>query len=178
MPSVRTTEVKDSVPKINNEIAVGEDIEFQRRWWRFERAIWVLFTVLVVLDLLGVFGRGWAANAHVSSPDGTMDVKYERIERFSTPSILDVKFGQNAIHDGKVQLWISEGMVKKLGTQRVVPQPASSVIGNDGILYTFDATSVPASVQFALQPAAAGIFPLQLRVPGSQTMTMKIVVMP
>jgi hypothetical protein len=173
-----TTEVTDSVPKINDEVATGADLQFQRRWWRFERAIWILFTVLVLLDLLGVFGRGWLAKAHVRSKDGAMDVSYERIERFSTPSILDVKLGANAIHDGKVQLWISEGTVIDLGTQRVVPQPLSSVIGDDGILYTFEAGNLPASVQFALQPSAPGVFPLELRVPGSQMLTVKVVVMP
>lgn len=178
MPPELTTEVKDSVPKVNNEVAVGEDIEFQRRWWRFERAVWILFTVLVLLDLSGAFGRGPLAKARIRSQDGAMDVHYERIERFSTPSILNVEFGPNAIHDGKVQLWVNEGTIKKLGTQRVVPQPVSSLIGDDGVLYTFDATKPPASIQFALQPSAPGIFPLELRVPGSQMLTMRIVVMP
>ena len=173
-----TTKVTDSVPKINNDVAVGEDIEFQRRWWSFERAVWIFFTVLVLLDVAGVFGRGPAAQANAKSQDGTMDVHYERIERFSTPSILNIQFGSNAIHNGHVQVWVNEGLVKALGTQRIVPQPVSSVIGEDGILYTFEASKIPASVQFALQPASPGIFPLQLRVPGSPVLTLKIVVMP
>jgi hypothetical protein len=178
MSSKPTNPVKDSVPKINNEIAVGADLEFQRRWWRFERAVWVLFTVLVLLDVLGVFGRGWAAKGHIRAKDGAIDVRYERIERFNTPSILNVEFGPNAIHDGKVQLWLNYGTVKGLSTQRVVPQPLSSVIGDDGVLYTFDASIMPASVQFALQPSAPGIFRLELHVPGSQMLTTKVVVMP
>jgi len=47
--------------------------------------MWVVFVIIVVLDALGVFGRGWAANAQEKTHDGTMDVKYERIERFRTP---------------------------------------------------------------------------------------------
>lgn len=81
-----------------------------------------------------------------------MDISYERIERFSTPSILTVKLGQNAIHDGKVQLWVSESLVKDLGNQRIVPQPLMSTIGQGGILYTFPATvpPYPSSLHFLL----------------------------
>ena len=52
-----TQPVTDSVPKINDELAVGEDLAFQRRWWRFENAVWIFFALLVILDLIGAFGR-------------------------------------------------------------------------------------------------------------------------
>jgi len=80
-----TQPVTDSVTKVNDEIAVGSDLRFQHRWWRFERTMWVVFVIIVVLDALGTFGRGWAANAQEKTHDGTMDVKYERIERFRPP---------------------------------------------------------------------------------------------
>ncbi len=179
MPSGPPTQpVTDSVAKVNDEVAVGSDLKFQHRWWRFERAIWVLFFCAVILDALGVFGRGWAANAQRKTPDGSMTVKYERIERFHTPSILEVQFGANAIQNGKIQLWASDTLLKPLGTQRVIPQPASSVIGQGGIIYTFPATINPASIQFALEPSSPGILHLDLRVPGSEPLNLSIAVMP
>ena len=53
-----TKPVQDSVAKVNDEVAVGEDLEFQRKWWRFENAAWVFFTLIIILDLCGLFGRG------------------------------------------------------------------------------------------------------------------------
>jgi hypothetical protein len=88
--AAKTEPVTDSVPKINDEVAVGEDLEFQRSWWRFERCVWILFAVLVFLDVLGVFGRGPLAKAHAEAADGSMKIDYERVERFSTPSIMTV----------------------------------------------------------------------------------------
>ena len=73
--------VEDSIARVNDEIAVGEDLDFQRKWWRFENAVWVIFTLIIVLDLCGVFGRGPIAKAERHSADGSIDVKYERIER-------------------------------------------------------------------------------------------------
>ena len=90
-----TKPVQDSVAKVNDEVAVGEDLDFQRKWWRFENAAWVFFTLIIILDLGGLFGRGPIAKAERRTADGTLDVKYERIERTDSPSILSISFGQS-----------------------------------------------------------------------------------
>ncbi|HEY0760013.1 MAG TPA: hypothetical protein VGD59_12235 [Acidisarcina sp.] len=188
---MRTVPVEDSVPKVGNELAVGEDLSFQRKWWVFERIVWTLFVLVVVLDVAGVFGRGPAANAHMHTPDGAMNVRYERIERFSTPSIMTIEFGRTAVRDGKIQLWVSDSIVKELGNQRIVPQPLSSITGDGGIYYTFPTTDSPDSVEFALQPSKPGVFHFSLRVqpntatpgtgaasPAPEQLQARVVVMP
>jgi hypothetical protein len=179
MPSTPSTKpIEDTVPQVNNELAVGEDLEFQRKWWRFERIAWSLLTLILVLDLLGAFGRGHLAKATAQTKDGSMTVEYERIERFKTPSILTVHFGPAAVQNGKVLLWTSESLVKELGAQRVVPQPLVSVVGEGGIQYTFDATRIPASIQFGVEPGKIGRHHLTLRVPGSEDLRLDVIVMP
>src|SRR4051812_25676499 len=102
----RTEPVQDSIEKVNDEIAVGSDMEFQRRWWRFERIVWVFFTLLIVMDLLGCFGRGLLAKTTLRAKDGSGQIEYDRIARYSTPSIMTVRFDRNSIHDGKAELWV------------------------------------------------------------------------
>jgi hypothetical protein len=173
-----TTPVEDSVSKVNNEIAVGEDLKFQRKWWRFERIVWVVFTLIVVLDLLGAFGRGYLANSKMRASDGTMEVKYEHIERFSTSSNLKIRFGASAIHDGKIKLYVSQSLVSQLGNRRIIPQPETSVVGPNGITYTFAAIPPAASVAFELRPSRPGIFDIGLQVPGAQMLAARIFVVP
>jgi hypothetical protein len=170
--------VEDSVAKVNDEVAVGEDLDFQRKWWRFENAAWVVFTLIIVLDLCGLFGRGPIAKAERRSADGAIDVKYERIERTNSPSILTIQFAQSAIQNGKIQLYVSNSLVKQLGTQRVIPAPQDTVIGEGGLTYTFPASRTPASVDLALQPAGPGIFDFTVGVAGGQPVHAKIVVVP
>jgi hypothetical protein len=170
--------VEDSVPQINNEFAVGSDLGFQARWARFERIVWIFLVMFLLLSVAGVFGRGPLANAEKRASDGSIDVKYERVQRFGTPSVLTVQFPASSIRNGTVQLWADDSLVKPLGTQRVVPQPQSSVIGGGGILYTFPATTVPASVEFQTQPAVLGSSELKLRVPGKAEFTANIFVVP
>lgn len=161
----RTSPVRDTIPKIENELAVGEDLEFQRRWWRFEHVVWAVFTVIIVLDLIGVFGRGPLAHAHTKTADGAMNITYDRFQRFQTPSILSIHFGRHAIQDGKIQLWVSDSVVKSLGNQRIIPEPASSTLQGDGILYTWTSGSEPDTAEFALEPAHPGPQHFTLRLP-------------
>ena len=114
-----------------------------------------------------------------------MVVDYERVARFSTPSIMTIHFGPGAVQNGQIKVWVSDSAVKELGNQRIVPQPLSSIIGNGGILYTFASTPLPDSIAFALQPATIGLVPFQLHIPGAtpndpilDQFQTKIVVMP
>ena len=173
-----TSPVEDSVPMIDGSIAVGEDLEFQRKWWRFERMIWIFFAIILLCDLLGVFGRGVLSKATRVASDQTMTVDYERIARASTPSIMTLKFGASAIHDGKIQIYVSNSIVKPLGAQRISPQPAVSSLGNDGITYDFAATSVPADVQIELSPSFPGLHHFRMQVVGGSPVDGSIFVVP
>ena len=176
--AIRNSPVEDTVPMVNGEVAVGEDPEFQRKWWKFESAVFIMFTILVLLDLSGAFGRGPLAKAHKATSDGAMNVTYERIERTGTPSVLKVEFGNSAIEGNSIRLWANENLVTKLGNKQVAPQPAKSVIGDNGIHYTFDATNQPAAAVFSLQPSAPGVYDLTLRASTSSELHFKILVMP
>ena len=178
MPPTMTQPVGDSVPKVNNEIAVGSDLKFQRRWWRFETVVWYVFAGIVLLDVLGAFGKGPLAYAQITTSDGSMHIKYERIERLGTPSMMTIQFGGNSIRDGKVQLLVSESLVEELGNTRVVPQPAVSKIGGDQIMYDFPASKFPATVQLSLEPTAPGVHHLTLQVPGAEEAQANIYVVP
>ncbi len=176
--AIRNSPVEDTVPKVNGEVAVGEDPEFQRKWWKFESAVFIVFTIFVLLDLSGVFGRGPLSKAHKSTSDGVMNVTYERIERAGTPSVLKVEFGDSAIQGGNIRLWANENLVTKLGNKQIAPQPEKSAIGDDGIHYTFDATNHPATAVFSLQPSAPGLYDLTLRASAFSELHFKILVMP
>lgn len=177
-PEVETKPISDSVPKINGELAVGADLEFQKRWWKFERAVWWCFAVLVFLAVLGCFGRGPVAKAELHAADKSLDLKYERIERLGTPSLLTIDFGPDAIRDGKVELLASESLVQELGAERIVPQPQVSRIGDGNILYTFPASHHPATVQLGLAPTRPGYADLTLQVPGFAEQQARIYIMP
>jgi len=172
------TPVEDSVPKIDNKIAVGENLDFQRKWWKFERVIWFFFLIILIADLLGLFGRGWLSKARQSDSGQTLTLEYERIARASTPSNMTFHFGPNSIHSGHIELYVSDSIVKSLGAQRVSPQPAASTLGNGGITYTFDATELPATAQIQLEPSFPGLHHFRVQVTGGQPIDASVFVVP
>lgn len=170
--------VEDSVPKVDREVAVGEDLQFQQKWWQFERIVWPILLLIVIVDLLGGFGRGWLAHAHSSTPDHALTLDYERIERASTPSIMTLHFGPSAIHGGQIAVYVSDSIVKPLGAQRISPQPAVSAIGDGGVTYVFPSHGLPASAQIELQPSFPGVHRFRIQVEGSTPINSTVAVLP
>jgi hypothetical protein len=169
----------DEVPKVDDAVAVGEDLRFQERWWTFERIVWGCFALILLADVLGIFGRGWLAKAELHGAASGLDVKYERVERAMTPSVLSIQFQPSAVRNGQVQLFVSNSMVKELGTQRVIPQPEHSILGDGGILYSFPAQGrEPLTVDLELESSFPGVHPFTLQVPGMQATGGRIVVVP
>ena len=170
--------VGDNVPKVDGDIAVGEDLDFQRRWWKLEKFVWSFFVLLLIADLSGALGRGPLANAKAHTADGTLQLKYERILRENTASIMTVLPGAAAVHNGQVQLFVSDSVLKQFGAQRIIPQPATSAVGGGGVTYTFPATTLPMTVQFELKPSFIGSHPFTVAIPGAEPIQEKAVVLP
>ena len=171
-------EVGDDVPKVDGAVAVGEDLKFQQRWWRFERVIWGVFILILLADLSGILGRGPLAKTERASSDGTLTLKYERVQRENTTSMLTILPGQSTVHGGKLQVFVSDTLLKQLGTQRVIPQPETSAVGSGGVTYTFTATQLPITVQMELKPARLGTLHFLVAVPGGQAVQAGIFVLP
>lgn len=170
--------VRDDVPRIEDKIAVGEDLEFQRKWWRFEKVVWTFFVLVLIADLTGLLGRGPLANAERQTPDGTLRVKYERVLRENTSSIMTILPENTAIQNGKLQLFVSDSVLKQFGADRVIPQPELSTVGNGGVTYTFAATTTPLTIQIELKPSFIGSHHFNIGVAGAQTIEAGSVVLP
>jgi hypothetical protein len=167
-----------SVAGVNEEVELGEDLSFQRRWWRFERGAWSVIVLLLLCDVAGLFGRGPLANATRSSADGSLMVRYERIERARTPSLIKLELGPEALQSGVAQLFVSNSMVGDLGAERVIPQPERTTIGHNGLIYSFPAQSTPASVMIELRPRHIGVSRVDVGVPGHDSVHMSVFVFP
>lgn len=179
MPNfTHTQSVGDSVPKVDDEIAVGEDLDFQRKWWRFERRVWIAFTALIILALAGVFGRGPLAKASIHAGDGSMSLSYDRIQRTGTPSVLRVELDKPPVQNGEIHILASESIARELGAQRIIPQPQSTMIGEGGYTYTFPVSTLPAAIELALEPTGPGRFVFKISIPGGTGLEGHIIVLP
>ncbi len=167
----------DIVPEVDNALAVGEDLNFQERWWKFERLVWIFFLLIIVADAIGLFGQGWLAHDRLQVPGSALDIKYDRIERETTPAQVTVRFGPEAAVGDTVKLFVSDSVIDDLGNQRIAPQPQTSAVGNGGVTFTFPYTGQPSSVLLSLEPSRPGIFHFTIAVPGHTPVTSRIIVL-
>ena len=175
---VQVKPVTDSVAKTDGAVAVGEDLGFQQIWWKFERAVWAIFALILIADMSGLLGRGPLSKAEAQTTDSSLRVKYEKVERANTPSIMTIIPGDGAVQEGNLRLFVSDSVVRELGAQRVVPQPASSALGNGGVTYTFPASALPITIQIALQSSFVGSHAFRLGIPGHAMIDRKVLVLP
>ena len=54
------------------EIDIGYDYDFEYKWGRFERGVWLAFGLLILAGLLGLFGKGPLNKVKRTLPDGTV----------------------------------------------------------------------------------------------------------
>jgi hypothetical protein len=118
------------------------------------------------------------AKAQRSDAAQTVTLDYECIERASTPSIMTFHFKPTAIRNGQIQLYVSEDLIKPLGTQRISPEPKDSAMGNNGITYTFPVTKTPAIAEIQLEPSFPGFHHFRVQVLGGQPIDANVIVVP
>lgn len=140
--------------------------------------LWTVFCVILLCDLVGVFGEGYVSKSRRTTPDGTLSLEYNRTMRSGTPSLLLLRFGPAAVHDGKISVYLSDPVVKELGAERIIPQPERSTLGNDGVSYTFPAAHGPWDVQIQLAPKSAGSHSFRIQVFGAEPIDAKVFVFP
>lgn len=178
MPESQPSHPPDSFPRSEGSVSISEDMDFQNAWWRFERIAWYVLAVVIIADAIGLLGQGWLARTQHTAGDGTLRLSYDRIQRANAPSEITLQFSPAAVHNGRVNVFASQNIVKQLGAQRIIPEPQSSQIGSGGITYTFPAGASPANVSIALQPLRPGICRIELSIAGAQPVRAGILVLP
>jgi hypothetical protein len=140
-------------------IEVGFDRNFERRWYWVQRTGWVVMIALLIAGVAGLLGRGPLSQAKTASPDGQIQVSYERLAHFRTPAVIEVFINQNVLQTGQVRLEVNGALMDGVRIQRVIPQPVSTSPLPDGAIFVFpvDATEGQAKITLVQEPGTVGL---------------------
>lgn len=122
--------------------AIEEDLRFQIRSWRLQRAGWVLGVVLIAAAVVGLFGNGPMSTATARSADGAVEVTYDRLARHGSPTRLNVDVHPALVGDGPVVIWLAREFLDGLEIEAVIPEPARVVDSERRTGYEFDVEHV------------------------------------
>jgi hypothetical protein len=143
------------------DLEINEDINHQRRLWRFQTVGRVLMALVLVAALLGLLGPGLLSNgASTDSPQAGLGVKqYERFLRFMKPTTLRIGLEPGAVTEREARVWMDRQYAESVQFQRVTPQPESVEAGPEGLTYVFNVedSNQPTAFTFDLQPQKMGL---------------------
>jgi len=117
----------------SREYPIREDMRFQDRFWRWERAAWLILILLAAVGLSGALGVGPLSWEKASA--GPLTVEYERFQRVTRLSKFSFDIAEHSASD--LRLHLNAAFQKNFEISSIQPQPSHSAAGADGIDLTF-----------------------------------------
>ena len=143
-------------PRRVGDLEIDQNLDFQRREWRVQRAGWWTIWLVLVLALGGVFGRGPLARATLGGIGNPLRAEYDRFARHGGESDLRLHVAPAAVTDGVARVWLDREWVEGMDVLDIEPRPERVTVAGDQLRYDFrvGSTSQPSVIRFALQPDA------------------------
>ncbi len=111
--------------------AVEKEIRFQNVFWTVERFAWVLFGLVPLAAVTGIFAHGVFSDKIAQTPDSSLSVEYDRFQRQSVQSRFLVRIP--AAQSDEIRLWLSPSFQQAYEIQSLHPAPARSRAGAKGL---------------------------------------------
>ena len=119
------------------DLEISEDLEYQRRAWRFQRIGWIVIGLVLVGALLGVFGKGPLSRSVAADPRNRIAVEYDRIARYESPFRLVIHFQPIPESSQTARLWIDRQYARSLKLEQITPEADRAELTGDGFVYVF-----------------------------------------
>jgi len=136
-------------------LEIHQDLSFERRNWRVQRAGWAVMALFVLAGLTGGFGRGPLSDTDVTSSGGLLRLGYERFTRHGSPTKLRFTVAPGGIDDDTVRLLVSRPFLEGQQIEDIQPDPEWAVVSADRVTYAFHVRpGEPAHILIRLTPDA------------------------
>lgn len=147
----------------SRHVPVRENMPQQMRAWWIERLGWYGLLLLVLLALAGLFSKGPLSDARLASPQGELQVHYQRFTRLGAQSQLQVRLPSTSA------LEIGGELLQGFSIESIQPQPASSTSdGQGGLTLHFAKGAAVTEVSIGLKADGVGPYRSHLGAAGQQ----------
>lgn len=165
--------------KVNDELEVGFDEAFERRWSLAERVGRVVMVLVTAAGLAGLLGRGPYSHRTEKIAESDLAVDFEPIARSQTGTQVTIHLN-NPTSAPTVNLFISSNAVEPMGLQRILPQPVITKTVKDGLMLTIAVPpgSIDVDLRLMLMPVGIGSNELSAHLEGHSTLRWTQLVVP
>jgi hypothetical protein len=161
------------------DLQIDQDMEFQEKSWKVQRAAWVFFAILITAGLLGIFGEG-PVSASTTNDNQGLEVSYERFWRMGKELELRFLFQPQAPPEGKLSLFIGREYLQDFHIRNILPEPDSVSAVPGGYLFEFNVRGDEPDflVVFTLMPDHYGSYAMEVGQPEGQRLVINQLVFP
>ncbi|MGH7230790.1 MAG: hypothetical protein ACREJU_05445 [Nitrospiraceae bacterium] len=125
-----------SLPRVG-DLEIVQDLAFQRKTWKVQRAGWMVMAGLLVTALLGFFGQGALSGGTVANPSGSLRVEYERFGHWESTAILRIHVDSSAGVGGGTRIRLDQEYLSKVQIEAITPEPHSTETSAAAVTYLF-----------------------------------------
>lgn len=156
---------------------IPEDMRFQLRSWRAERAGWILMGLLLIAGLGGLFFHGPLSHAVARSSEESLAVEYQRFAHKTAVTHFIIRV--SAPLPDEVRVRLGSGFTETHDTDSVEPRPIRSSGGSSGLEYVFArSTAGDLAAHIAARPKRFGFMAVQVAAEGRGAVTINQLVYP
>lgn len=143
--------------KPHSELQIGEGSH--DTFVRVQRIAWVALALAVLAVLLGVFGgQGPVSDARQRTADGVLEIRYDRLTRWSAPATLEITVSGEHVDANELRLGLNREYLKAALIERITPAPVRTQAGTGEIYFVFAAApGARALIVFHLKMEAIGL---------------------
>ena len=140
------------------DIELDQDLTFEHRQWVTQRIGWIVFALVVLAALLGVFGSGPLSAATAGGSSQGLTVDYERFVRLEGQGELNIEIAGGQAVNGEVELWIDAAYLGAVTIGVITPEPAEVRSAGDRLIHVFavDDPAQPVRVSISYVPQEMG----------------------
>jgi hypothetical protein len=161
----------------NRQHPVKEDLDLQRKIWRFERVGWYLLLAVVVLTLCGLFSRGLLSSTQAVSSAQNLTVDYERFHR--NGSMDSMVIHAKGLQGRPITLLLNTAMMDGFSVESMQPLPIKSLGSRDGIRLTLETDKQgEASLYITWRSDGIGIFKSLVGIDGGDQVSFSQFIYP
>ena len=142
------------------DLQIEEDLNYQRKEWRFQRIGWAVMVFIVLAALAGLMGRGPLSKTSLEDRGSLERLEYHRFVHYRDPEQLKLQLSAQAMQGEQFRLWLSHDYFSGIEIKSIVPEPEhmESAASRHAMVFSIAEPGRPTSV--CIQFEAENIGPL------------------
>lgn len=135
-------------------LQISEDMRQQKREWAIQPIAWIILYLFLIAIALGLTGSGPLSKAVAGSPEGAVQMEYDRFMRRQSPNSLHMTTQSTS---NTVRIMLDSRYVKQIQIRKITPEPEQVISEGDETTFIFNAVpSKPMHADFQIRSETAG----------------------